>query len=305
MSMTTLDQLAVVPALLVTLAATLILRDDDGQTRRRRYLLFLPALGVVLLVALLLVASRPGAEPNPLSFRLPVLLSPTVVGLTALIVLNLNAYFGLDRRTRRLALVPLLLFIALLAASALNPRLALPYLVLPGAVLIALGWLIGRRYGAWSVILSFLALGLLLLVNANMHNPSGDRLAPPSNMGLQFLLAIAAFGAPGLLAAISAALVAGALRQPTGQPASTGRKLLLRLALPALLLGALAYLLYWWSVWDNTVDMGYGGISLFFLAPTAIGAGMVAAVTLFRKASAARWLIVALLFIVLVPALLY
>lgn len=114
MSLTTLDQLAVVPALLVTLAALLLLRDRDEQKGRRRLLLFLPALGAILVAVLLVTAPLPGRPSGPFSYDLVILLAPSIVGIAALILLNLKSLLRLTGKTRLLALALLFLFAALI-----------------------------------------------------------------------------------------------------------------------------------------------------------------------------------------------
>lgn len=298
MSMTYLQQIAVIPAFLLTLAGLLVLHGADEEKGKRRFLLFLLAAGVLLLTAVFLTNQPPGVPYRPLSFELPTLLAPAISGTLALILLNWQWLRIMNRKTR---LVALLLALALLILMGLlwNSRLAIGYLILPGVLVLAIGWTSGSRYGWLAAVLSLFALGVLFLFNQLVQNPP-DLSAGPPPMWLRFLLLPALFVTPALLVAMPALLMTGGLQQAGERQQPARRTLIFRFGLAFLLLGSLAYMLLGWAIWDQTQDMGAGFLVLPMTGVTAVAAGMVMTTALSGKLR-----ITGLLFMTLLPVLLY
>jgi hypothetical protein len=300
MSMTYLQQIAVMPALLLTLASLLALHGPNEEKGKRRFLLFLLVIGVLLLTAVFLTNQPPGAPYNSLSFQLPTLLTPAIAGVLALILLNLKSVGAFNRREKMTAG---LLGLAMLILFGLlwNSRLSIAYLILPGAVALAIAWQLSNRYRRLAVFLSLYALAALFFYNyLFQYQPD-----PASYVWLRFLLLPAFFIAPALLVGMPALFITMQMQQGTdGKPSGwvnpVRRTKIARLSLTFLLLGSLLYFLFWWAVWDQTQDMGIGFLALPMVGVTAVVAGMIMTTTLSGKHR-----IVGLLFMVLVPTLLY
>jgi hypothetical protein len=140
------------------MAGLLALRGQDDEKAARRFLLFLLVVYATM--------SPPDAPYRPLSFRLPTLLSLAILGILVLILLNLKRLAGMSTRNR-VAAVLLGLAMVVLFGLLWNSRLGvgLGYLILPGALVLALGWALGSRYGWLALTLSLLSLGY------NIHYP--------------------------------------------------------------------------------------------------------------------------------------
>ncbi len=159
MSMTSLDQLGVIPALLIILASMTILHGKDKEKTVRRFILFLMGIGVLLLLVLF-ITMRFITEPYDRPFfQLSSLLAPSVLGVLALITLNVKELAGMNHKARITAvLLGLSMFVLL--GLLWNSQLGVEYLILPGVLVLALGWGLGTRYGWLAITLSLLSLGM-------------------------------------------------------------------------------------------------------------------------------------------------
>lgn len=167
MSMTTLQQWAVLPALLVAIVGMLVLRGQENETRGRYVLL----LGIgVLFLSGLAFTMRFITEPYNQPFsHLLTLLAPSLLAIMALVLLNAKAVAHMDRRS---ASRPCSLFWGLLLYPAFwDSRLGMSFLILPGILIVVLGWvLLGQRQLWLAIALSVFSLGALLLLNRMISN---------------------------------------------------------------------------------------------------------------------------------------
>jgi len=159
MSITFLNQLGVIPVLMIALTGLIMLRGPDPEKAVRRLLLYLLGIYVFLLLALF-ITMRFLTEPyNQPFFQLSNLLAPSVLGITALVLLNWKRVFHTDPKTKIMAvslgLVSVILFGALWS-SQLSPG----YLILPGALILVLGWTVGRWRDWLAVALTLFALSI-------------------------------------------------------------------------------------------------------------------------------------------------
>ncbi|MCK6584606.1 MAG: hypothetical protein L6Q49_16045 [Anaerolineales bacterium] len=290
-----LNQLGIIPAILITLTGLLILRGEDKERNTPRFLLFL--LGVMVLFQLaLLIIRRFFTEPyNQPIFQATWLLAPSILGILALILLNARtAWRNMNRRTRA-ATGLLALVTAALSALNWNPQWGLEFLILPGALILSIGWALGRRHPRLAVILSLFSIAILLYTHWTMTHPLdyNDPNVRVFGMVLYFPL----FVIPGLSVVMSAVLLTGSLAQDDESPSRFHRTA--RIAFGAGLILYLAYIIYLGSVWDQTDDGLFG---LFFTQPsaiTAIGAGMIMILILRGKSRLAG-----IFFMIVVPILL-
>jgi hypothetical protein len=303
MSMTFMHQLGIIPAVLIALAALLIVRMDGAERSAARLLLFSLGLGVLLLSALLITMhfiTEPYDQPF---FQLSRLLLPSLLGLTALILLNLKALAHMDRRLRT---VSVLLGLAMMILVGLfwNTRLAVEYLVLPGALILAVGWSLGRRYGWLAAALYLLCLGVLVLLNYFMgHPPDYSAGPPPLVIRLIYLFGFNVWPALGVV--MSGLLVAASL-QPSitrdGEAAlfHTQRGRLIALGSACILILYMAYVIFRGSLWDQTQDGLFGLFISQQSALIASGTGMLMTIVL-----RGRHRLAGLAFTLIVPLLLY
>ena len=302
MSMTFMYQIAIIPALLITLSGLLFFRERSDDKWARHFLLFLLTVSILLLLAVYIFV--PGYdEPytTPLTSELPTLLMPASLGVLALIVLNLRRMRGMSLRTRTAAIF-LMLGIVVLFALLWDSRLSPGYFILPSAFILIVVWSLGRRFEQLPVILGFLALCAIFLF---------DRLTYLLTSGVTWqvwqsvVYMVLVFLTPSLITILPALLIVKGIQQSgeEEQTASTSHsksRQILQFILALLLIVYLVYILFWSGVWDQTSDMGVGAFIFPFAGIIAIGTGMVMTTTLRGKSR-----MVGLLYLILVPLLSY
>ena len=100
MSLTFMNQLGAIPAILIVLAGILVTRNQEPEHAARR-LIFVLLGSAVILLASLLVTGRSFTELHRSQFiELSSLLSPSLLGILTLILLNLKSFSHMNRRDR-------------------------------------------------------------------------------------------------------------------------------------------------------------------------------------------------------------
>ncbi|MDY7079199.1 MAG: hypothetical protein SXV54_19975 [Chloroflexota bacterium] len=291
MGMTYLNQIGILTALLLTLGGLLVLRSAEEEKAQRRFLLYLLVVGNLLLLALFVAIQMTPPQDNRPFWQISAVLIPAVIGVLALIALHSRHLVALNRGAQLLALLLAVGLVGMMVSSW-NTRFSVAYSVLPGVVVLVLGWAVGRRFQKAAVFVAVLLLLALFGLNTLFNAPAGDLSPPPPWLAILFRIGIEAL--PVLLVVVPAVLLTNSLQSRNGKPA------LLPVMLALGLLGYLAYSIFWASVWDQTSD-GLGGLALSQPAAlVAVGAGMAMAVALtgWRRG-------VGLLFALLAPLLLY
>ena len=209
MSMTFLNQLSIIPALLITLTGLLMLRGLEIGKAARRLLLYSLGMGVLILLGLF-VTMRFITEPyDQPFFQLSNLLAPSILGLTALIILNVKALAQADTRIR-IAAILAGLAVVFLFGLLWSSQLGVGYLILPGALILAIGWALGKRYGWLVIILGLLSLGIFFLFNHLMIHPPDYSGNSPA-LAIRLLALSAFYVIPGLSVVISGILITTSL----------------------------------------------------------------------------------------------
>lgn len=105
MSLTFMNQLGGIPAILIVLAGILVTRNQEPEHAARRLIFVLLWSGVILLASLL-VTGRSFTELHRSRFiELSSLLSPSLLGIITLILLNLKAFSQMNRRDRTMTIL--------------------------------------------------------------------------------------------------------------------------------------------------------------------------------------------------------
>ena len=157
MSMTFLNQLGAIPVILITLTCIFILRGEQKVSVTRRFLLFLFGLGVLLQLALF-ATMRFITEPyNQPFFQLSELLTPSLLGITALILLNLIHMEKMDRKTRIMVGV-LGMAMIILFGLLYDFRTGRGVWIVPEALTLIFGWALVWRRDRLMIFLSLLSL---------------------------------------------------------------------------------------------------------------------------------------------------
>jgi hypothetical protein len=291
MGMTYLNQIGILPALLLTLGGLLVLHSTEEEKAQRRFLLYLLVVGNLLLLALFVAIRMTPPRDNRPFWQVLAVLIPTVIGVLALIVLHGKHLVAMSRGAQLLALL-LAAGLAGMVIAYWNTRFDMAYSVLPGMLVLVVGWAVGRRFRKVAVFVAILLLFALFGLNMLSNAPAGAPSPPPPWLAIPFRIGFGAL--PGMLVVVAAVLLTNSLQSRDWKSA------LLPTLLALGLLGYLAYSIFWASVWDQTSD-GLGGLALSQpSALAAVGAGMAMAVALtgWRRG-------IGLLFALLVPLLLY
>ena len=178
------------------------------------------------------------------------------------------------------------------------------FLILPGALVLAMAWSLGRRYGWLAVPLSLLCLIVLGMFHYLMYHPHDYTAGPPPIA----IRAIYLFGynvwpvlgvtMAGLL--FAASLQPSILKSEHVWPFHSRIGRLIAGSLASVLILYLAYIIFWGSVWDQTSDGIYGVFISHQTSLIAVGAGMIMALTLRGRQRLAGFI-----FILVVPVLFY
>jgi len=302
MSMTFIYQMAIIPAVLITLSGLLFLRKRGDEKWAQSFLLFLLTVSILLLLAIYIFV--PGYdEPytTPLAFELPTLLMPASLGILVLIFLNLKSMHDMGSWKRN-GVILMMLGIVVLLALLWNSRFSPGFFILPSAFVLVVVWSLGRRFERLPIILGLLAFGAVFLFDRLTYSQASGISWP---IWLSIVFAVTVFLTPSLVAILPAILIEKSLQPHSEeeQAASTAHpksRQTLRLILAFLLIVYLVYILFWSGVWDQTQDMGIGAFIFPFVGIIAVGTGMVMTVSLHGKSR-----IVGLVYLILIPLLSY
>jgi hypothetical protein len=336
MDMTTMMLIGIIPTTLITLGGLLVMKTGKEETAERRFLLYLASVSIVMLL-IVVVADLFSTDMNQMpGITASGIISTAILGVLALILLHLPALKGLPRRQWLPYLALTVVLIGLLAIYAQN-TFGMAYYVLPAALGLSLIWALANRWQGLAIILAGFCLFYFVLSNSLAYASWNEQqmVAMPNWLGFPFGILI--FAMPGVAVALAAVLVHTGLKSlwriPNGSlPASAamdapgrpdergdspftsenppaiwltpvkrpGSRLCgaLRLALAVTILGALAYTIFWSSVWDQTSD-GMGGLfNMWLAALVGVGAGAVMGI------NAKSWLrLSGFVFALTVPAL--
>jgi hypothetical protein len=291
MGMTYLNQIGILPALLITLGGLLVLRSAEEGKAQRRFLLYLLVVGSLLLLALFVAILMTPQQDNRPFWQVSAVLTPALIGVLALIVLHGKQLAAMNRKAQLLALL-LAVGLAGMMVGSWNTRFDMAYSILPGVAVLVLGWAVGRQFQKAAVFVAILLLLGLFGLNTLFNAPAGELSPRAPWLAILFRVGIGAL--PGLLVVVPAVLLTNSLQFRNSKLA------LLSIMLALGLLGYLAYSIFWASIWDHTSD-GLGGLALSQpSALVAVGAGMAMAVALTGRRRGAG-----LLFALLGPLLLY
>jgi len=296
MSLLTMTIFGGILAVLIILAGILVVRAGPADTSGQRLFFFLTAVGIFLILAVLVI---PLLSPTFLPPGAPAfLLSGTSLGVLTLIVLNLKLLKDMSVKERRLAL-SLLAVLGLVYFLTRNDNSEIFIWFIPLALLLFAGWSLRN----WKLLPVVTGLLLPAVLSLEPLSELLARLGEPLNIPAGYI----AFALTGLTPALTAASISGGLKRlGSGEEGSQREKRAARIwavlwMLPGLLLpAALAYRIFWASIWDQTSD-GLAGLFFSMLAGmAAIASGMLLAVRasgLQRKAGVA--------FIFVFPAIMY
>jgi hypothetical protein len=298
MNLITAILLSAIPAILIIVANIAVQRSTPGETpasRRWLFLLLASSAGILVFVFLFRLLS----PPNGMRFDyfLAVASLPLLLGLLALVILDAGVWVGMPAIQKVLAFLAAIL-VVVMAFFVLRPY-GYAFVVLAGAIVLALVWALNKIplvFLAGLSLLVFLMLTLLTDMEYGLNSPPLPGLERSMLGPLLFFLPV--FGV-----VLAALLVYGALRDRedrNGWDKSGWFSRGVIGVLVLMLIGVLAYDIYWSSLWDQTID-GLGGIfTAVTTSITAIAAGMIMGV---RAIGNRRT--VAGLFTVLVPMLLF
>jgi hypothetical protein len=298
MSLITAIQLAAIPAMfIIVVSAVVQRRKQEEPSVGQRWFFGMLALsaGIQLLIFLIRLLSPPG--DIRLSYFLAVASLPALLGMLALLLLDAGVWIGMPVTQRVLALLAAVAVVAS-AFLALQPY-ELNFVLLVGAVILAVAWTLTklpRGFLAGLSLLVILLLGLWIEIDYNWGKASLPDAIQPIFGPLLFFTPVF-----GIL--LAAALIHGVIQDAAGRLVLDKWgwfSLAARSGLALMLVGVLAYDIYWSSLWDRTADGLSGIYTAGLTSVTAIAAGMIMGV---RTAGKRRG--VGGLFAVLIPLVLF
>lgn len=277
MSETAWVLVSVIPAALVVLGNWLVRRAGPAESAAERSLVYLLITGALLPAAIWIPDLLDGPETGYTAQLAERLFAPAIITTLVLLVMHLSALPGLFARQRKLAIALVVALVLAQAANAFRPS-ALGYFLVPSALAIAILWWLARTSGWVLALLSLLALAGVALFNTSSMVELYQYELP---RWVSTVVSIIFIASPGVATALSAVFLSTGLTRltrPLDEDPARGRaprwSAFVRLALAALLLGAVLYTIIWASIWDNTSD-GLGGLFLMYVAfPVAIAAGI-------------------------------
>ncbi len=298
MDLITAIQLASIPAMLIIVASVQVRRHNlEEISAGRRWFFWL--LGLSIAIQLFVFLSQLLSPQNgfQIGYFMAVASLPILLGMLALLVLDAGVWFGMPATQKVLALLAAAIVVA--ASFLILQQYGLAFVILVGAVIVAMAWTLSKLPRGFLAGLSLLVLLMLSLWTKIAFN-WGKALFPDAIQPAfgPLLIILPVFGI--LLAAV---LIYGVFQDAAEQPALNrwGRfSLAARSGLALLLIGVLAYNIYWSSLWDQTTDGLWGIFMAGSTSITAIAAGMIMGV---RTAGKRRG--VGGLFAVLLPLVLF
>jgi hypothetical protein len=178
------------------------------------------------------------------------------------------------------------------------------FLILPGVLILAIAWSLGRRYSWLAISLSLLCLVVLGMFHYLMYHPS-DYTAGPRPLAIRVIYLFGFNVWPSLAIVLAGVLIAASL-QPSSLrmehmwPFHSRLGRLMAGSLASVLILYLAYIIFWGSVWDQTSDGIFGVFISHQTALIAVGTGMIIALAL-RGAQR----LAGIFFILILPVLFY
>ncbi len=313
MNITTIMLIGIIPTTLIVLGGLWVMKAGKEETAERRFLLYLVSVSIMLLLIVVVLSLFSTDMTLTPGITASTIISTAILGVLALILLHLPALKGLPRRQWLPYLALTVLLIGLLAIYA-QKTAGMAYYVLPAALGLALIWAVTNRWQRLAVILGIFCLLNFILINSSIYTSWLEQQIYTMPAWLRFPYGILIFAMPGIAVALSAILVHTGLKrlwripngsmqvsaamEAPGRPDERGNSPVttenppaislspvkrpgsrlsgaLRLALAFTILGALAYTIFWSSVWDQTSD-GMGGLFYLMTAvPVGVGAGAV------------------------------
>jgi hypothetical protein len=232
-----------IPSLLLAGGAVLIAQSDRLEVPRRRLFLLMFAAPVTIY----LLAGVIWTNPYGRHISSSVIGFGVLIVLVALLVLLLNR-LGEIARLRRTDLLLLVVWLVLMVGGFVFLYITEPlscYIVLGMSAFLGLAWWLGTRSGLWVLVLIGVAALAAVFLGAG-----GSFFIPGAGMPdwLRNALQIAGGLSMVVCLILAAALVYRALRRDPPLPRG---KVLLCLAMAAVLVVGSAYFAYWEGIWSS------------------------------------------------------
>ena len=294
------NPILIISPFFIILAGMLIRYGSDMEKAQRRFFFFLLIMGTLALVFNAITTPSTYESVNWPLFQLASLMVPALIGILALTILNIRSITRLHGMARIGAVILIVAQVVLLYPLQTNPMGNIGPFVLPGVIILVIGWALGYRRPRLAVLLSVLVLAGVFWAYHDIANTPPQE---PTIGVLGFALPVGFYLISALVIVLPAVLITNALSAPaessTAKDTRSHWSRILMLSLGLLLPFGAAYVVYWGTIWDGTNDGIFGIIVAQFAMLTAIGAGMLMALALRGK-----YLLAGLAFMVGMPLLL-
>lgn len=298
MNLITGIQLATIPAMLIILARAVVQRHNLEEISAGRHWFFW-LLGLSVAIQFFVFLPRLFSLQNgfQIGYFMAVASLPILLGMVVLLVLDASEWVGMPANQKIVALLAAAIVVA--ASFLIFQPYGLAFVLLAGVVIVAMAWTLSKLPRGFLAGLSLLVLLILSLWTKIAFDWGKalfpDAIQPAFGPLLDFLPVF------GIL--LAAMLIYGVFQDAAEQPALKrwGRFSVAACSgLALLLIGVLAYNIYWSSLWDQTTDGLWGIFMAGSTSISAIAAGMIMGV---RTAGKRRG--VGGLFAILLPVVLF
>jgi hypothetical protein len=269
--------MGIIPAGLAVLGGLIVLRRNSSETANQRFLLYWLVLGYALFL-LEFILDQLSPTDNQLGQQAAALFMPTGIVVLALIIISFKFLPDISGKTKFLAILLALGILIFIVGAWTQPN-GSAQIVCQAGLLLAITWMLGTRFDVIAILMGLVSLVSMVIYNSGrtpmVFALSGEWVTALTRFFVNVL--------PAFTIVLAASLIQVSLKQiveikPSLPPDKrVWRQVLIasRFLLAAVLIGNMAYTIYWAEIWDQTSD----GILAVWLAMqtslVAIAAGIL------------------------------
>jgi hypothetical protein len=157
----------IIPAGVIIAVGLHILHTGQEETAKARFFTFLLTTGILLLFAIFTAGWLTPDGDNRLVIIIAPLLTPSLLGVLALILIHIKTFADLTPGGKVIAFLLALSCLALIAGSWQQPT-GWAQVILPGSLLLAITWTLASASQKFAALFSLVIILLLTLLNTDI-----------------------------------------------------------------------------------------------------------------------------------------